>query len=213
MSKRFDIIQLRRIPLLEGRQQHLLTFQSSIGIVTALHIGTEEAGKIDALSIGSEHRISGIQIHRKHGEAGLSHLTGDRALPDQFIERQIPAIKTCLLRGTETLTGRANRFVSLLGVAGLGTELPGPFAQILLAVTRFHTVAGSTDGLIGEMHRVSTHVGDEAPLIQTLCTAHGFPRREPKLAVRLLLECAGREGRNGTSHRRFFLHGGDAPCR
>ena len=183
MAERLNVFELGRIPLLERWQQHFLAFQGRIGIITALHVGTEETRKINALSTGTEHRISSTQINGQHGEAGLSHLAGDGALPDQLIESEIPAIETCLLWSTKTLTGRTNRFMRLLCIAGLGAELPGPLAQIVLAVTRFHTAAGSADRLIREMHRIGAHVGDETTLIQTLRTTHGFPGRKPKLAV------------------------------
>ena len=39
---------------LQGRQQHLLSLQGGVGVVTALHVGAEEAGEVDPLAAGAE---------------------------------------------------------------------------------------------------------------------------------------------------------------
>ena len=66
--------------------------------------------------------------------------------------------------------------MGFLSIARLGTELPGPVAQIFLAVARFHTAACSRNRLIGEMHRIGAHVGDVTAFIQALSAAHRLPR-------------------------------------
>ena len=66
-----------------------------------------------------------IEIHGQHREPGLGHLAGHRALPDQFIEGQIPPVQAGVGWVAEALPRRADRLVGLLGIAGLGGELAG----------------------------------------------------------------------------------------
>ena len=101
--------------------------------------------------------------------------------------------------------------MSLLGVAGLGGELAGGRREELLAVAVGHAAAGRIDRLVGEVHRVGAHVGDEAPLVEGLGGAHRFPGREPQLAVRLLLQGAGGEGGHRLAHGGLLLHRRDPP--
>ena len=56
------------------------------------------------------------------------------------------------------------------------------------------------------MHRIGAHVGDEPPLVKGLGGAHRFPGREPQLAVGLLLQSAGGEGRHRFAQRGLLLH-------
>ena len=152
-----------------------------------------------------------MDLHAQHGELGFSHLAGHGALPDQLIEGQVLAIEACLVGGSEAFPRGANRLVGLLGVAGLGGELARTWAQVVLAIHRGHAVAGRIDGLVGEVHRIGAHVGDEAPLVEALGRAHGVAGREPQLAVGLLLQGAGGEGGHGLAHRGFGLHFGHPP--
>ena len=103
--------------------------------------------------------------------------------------------------------------MGLLGITGLGAELTGAFAQILLAVKALHAAARSTDGLVGQVNRVGPHIGDEPPLVKALGAAHGLPRRQAQLAVGLLLKGAGGEGRNRFANCRLLLNRIDGPGR
>ena len=201
-----------RVAHSQGRQQHLLTLQGGVGIIAALHVGAEEAGEIDALAAGSEAgwaegRLGGgLQIDRQHREARIRHLAGHGALPDQLVERQIAAVQARLGRGAEGFASGANRLVGLLGVAGLGGVLARLGAEVIGAVLLAHTVAGGLDRLVGEMHRIGAHVGDEAPLVEALGGAHRLAGREAQLAIRLLLQGAGGEGRHGLAQRGLLVH-------
>ena len=152
-----------------------------------------------------------MDLHAQHGELGVSHLAGHGALPNQLIEGQVLAIKACLVGGSKTFPGGANGLVGLLGVAGLGGELARTWTQVVLAVHRGHAVAGRIDGLVGEVHRIGAHVGDEAALVEALGRAHRFAGREPQLAVGLLLQGAGGEGGHGLAHRGLGFHFGHPP--
>ena len=101
--------------------------------------------------------------------------------------------------------------MGLLGVAGLGGKLAGAGAEVVLAVLLADAAAGGVDRLVAEVHRVGAHVGDETALVEALGRAHGFPGREPQLAVGLLLQGAGGERRHGLSHRGLLLYGGHLP--
>ena len=183
VSKRFNLLGLRCIADRQRWQQQLLPLQGRIRIVTAFHIGPEETGEINPLAAGPEAGLSRTEVDRQHREPRLSHLTGHRALPDQLINRQITAIKPCIPRGSEALPCRANGLMGLLGITGLGAELTGAFAQILLAVKALHAAARSTDGLVGQVNRVGPHVGDETAFVEALGAAHGFPRRKRSLRL------------------------------
>ena len=175
VTERFNGAAIGSVADLEGWQQNLLALQGGIGVVAALDIGPEKAWEINPLARGPEGAISHLQINRQHGQTGVGHLGGDGALPDEFVERQIPALQTGLPRGPERLPRRPNGFVGLLGIAGFGGELAGGRTEVVLAITLCHTAAGGLDGLLGEIHRVCTHVSDEAPLIEGLGGAHGVP--------------------------------------
>ena len=101
--------------------------------------------------------------------------------------------------------------MGLLRVARLGAELPWAFAQILLAVQLLNAAPGCADRLIRQVHGVGPHVGDEPSLVQPLGAAHGFPSREPQLAVGLLLQGACGERGDWLTNRRFLLHRIDGP--
>ena len=70
----------------QGGQQHLLALQGCIGVIAALHVGAEEAGEIDALTAGAETGVLHIDLGADHGQAGIGHLAGHGAFPDQFVE-------------------------------------------------------------------------------------------------------------------------------
>ena len=190
----------------QGRQQHFLAFQRRIGIIAALHVGAEEAGEVDPLAAGAEGATGGLQVDRQHRETGIGHLAGHGALPDQFVERQIPAIETGFGGGPERLSRRPDRLMGLLGIAGLGAELTRRRAEEFLAVFLGNAAAGRRDRLVGKMHRVGAHVGDVALFVERLGGAHRLAGGEPQLAVGLLLQRAGGEGRHGLAHRGLLLH-------
>ena len=174
VTERLNLFGFRSITDREGRQEHFLPFQSCIRVITSFHVGAEETWKIDALAASPEARLAGAEINRQHREPGFRHLTGNGALPDQLIDREITTLKPSVSRGAEAFAGGTNRLMGFLGIAGLGVELTGALAQVLLSVERFHAAARRTDRLIGEMHRVGAHVRDETALIKSLRAAHGF---------------------------------------
>ena len=110
----------------------------------------------------------------------------------------------------KVLPGGADSFVGLferpwLLVAycrGLGTEVLG-------AVLGFDTGPGGGNGLLRQVHRVGSHVGDVALFIQVLGYTHGFSGREAQLAVGLLLQGGSRKGRRGLAGGRTLIQAAD----
>ena len=99
-----------------------------------------------------------------------------------------------------TDVGGTNGLVSLLGaLAGraIMTHLEVALADVLLDF-----LADGSQRQIAQIHRVGTHVSDQAFLIETLREAHGLLHRQSQLAGSLLLEGTRREGRS-----RCALHG------
>ena len=54
MAEGLNGLRLRCIANAQRRQQHFLTLEGRIGIITALHVGAEETGEVDALAAGPE---------------------------------------------------------------------------------------------------------------------------------------------------------------
>ena len=50
---------------------------------------------------------------------------------------------------------------------------------------------GGVDGLLGQVDRIRTHVGNKALLVEGLGGAHGVAGRQPQLTVGLLLQGGG----------------------
>ena len=65
------------------------------------------------------------------------------------------------------------------------------------------TLRAGGDRLVGDLHAVGTHIGDEADglaadvdaFVEALRDPHGVRRREAELAARFLLQRRGGEGR------------------
>ncbi len=131
--------------------------------------------------------------------AGVGHLRGDRALPDQLVEGELLAAQLAGDLGgrAEPIPRGADRLVRLLRVLDLLLVHPGRVGDVLGAVevARLLTCGGEGGGRQGRA--VGPHVGDVAVLVEPLRDPHRVLAREAQLAGRLLLECRGGEGRGG----------------
>ena len=103
--------------------------------------------------------------------------------------------------------GRADGFVRLLGVLGFVFVNDRLVRQVLGAETLLDGVADFRHRLVGEVHRVGTHVADQADdlavaqvhaLVQRLRRAHGALGGKPEFARGLLLQ-----RRSGERRRRI----------
>ncbi len=139
--------------------------------------------------------------------ACVGHLRGERALPDQVVERQLVAVQLALqlLRRPERVTGGANRLVCLLCVLHLARVLARRFRDRVGAVELDRLLARCGERRLGQRRRVGAHVGDVAVLVQALGDAHRRLRSEAQLAARLLLQRRGHERRGGPARVRLLV--------
>ena len=168
-------------------------------VVDRLAVDLEEAVELDDLAIGDE-LLAGAadgDVDRCLLDLGISHLTGDGALPDEFVE-------LALLGGTFYLgtvhIGGTDGFVSLLGTLRTGVVLA--HFGVFLAVELADFLLGGVDAQSGEVYRVGTHIGNLSVLVEVLGNHHGLADRKAQLAGGLLLE-----GRGGEGRCRRTLHG------
>ena len=137
--------------------------------------------------------------------AGLAHLGGDGALPDQLVE-------LLLLRGPfdgRVLDiGGTDGLVGFLRPLGLGPVLAR--VGIFLAEIVEDELLRRVQGQGGEVRRVGTHVGDQTPFIERLRDAHRGAHGEVELPGSLLLE-GGRGERRGREPGSFLLFQGFDP--
>jgi hypothetical protein len=110
--------------------------------------------------------------------------------------------------------GGADGLVGLLGVLGLGLEQARAGGQVVLAVALGDQGADLVQRLLGQVHRVGTHVGDQADglaadvhaFVELLRHAHGAAGGEAQLARGLLLQGGGGEGRRRVALALLLLH-------
>ena len=101
----------------------------------------------------------------------------------------------------------------LLRVLDLGRVDAGAGRHLVSAVEGRGLGAGGIDGLRAQVHRVGTHVGDEAALVELLGHAHRGVGAEVQLAAGLLLQRGGAEGGVRATGVGLGLNGGDAEGR
>ena len=155
-------------------------------------------------------------------ELGQLHLARYRTLPDQLVELRLVGIElAAYVARASRHVGRADRLVGFLGILRLGLIAARPVRNIGLAVFRADEGADRGDRLVGDLHAVGTHIGDEADgiaadvdaLVEALRDPHGVGRRKAELAARLLLQRRGGERRIGIAPRRPRLDVGDGEGR
>ena len=200
-----------RVALGQRRQAALLLVGRD-RLVAALLVGEHEAAERDHRAGGAELGVAAVgrlraDAHRDGLAAGVGHLRGDRALPDQVVQGRLVALDLALhlVGGAEAVAGRADRLVRLLRVL----HLPVVGARLLRhrvgAVELAGLVARRGDRRLGQRGRVGAHVGDVAVLVEALGDAHRVLRREPELAARLLLQRRGHERRGRAAGVRLAL--------
>ena len=97
----------------------------------------------------------------------------------------------------------------LLRVLDLVRVRAGRRREVRLAEPLDDLRAGRVDRLLGELHRVGTHVGDVAALVEALRDRHRAPRAEAQLVAGLLLQRRGLERRLRSLGERLRLRGRD----
>ena len=177
-------------------------------VVAAFLVELEEAVEL-------HHRAGGAQIEHARAdlagdvdggalELGQLHLARDRAQPDQLVELGLLGLELPhdLARPARHV-GRADRLVRLLRVLRLGLVAARRLGHVAVAIVGADDAARSGDRLVGDLHAVGTHIGNETDglaadvdaLVEPLRDAHGVGGREAELAARFLLQGRGGEGR------------------
>src|SRR5699024_6034375 len=148
-----------------------------------LDVGLEEAGEGDGSAGGGEggRAVAGVvgaglagDPDAHGGAAGVGHLGGDGALPDQLVEAVLLGVEHTvqLAGGGEGLAGGADGLVRLLRVLDLARVLPRRGRDVVAAVQLRGLRTGGGDAGLRQGRRVSTYVGDVAVLVQPLREAH-----------------------------------------
>ena len=202
-----------------GRGRDLGVFAVVALLVAAFFVGGEEARFGDNRSRGREFGLvggdaaAGLNLHRDGCADGVIHLAGQGAFENQLIKLQFRRVQ---LRGqggrqTEGVSGWANRLVGFLGTLGLGFIESGLCRHRVLAVTRSRQGTRRGNGLLRQIHRVGTHIGDEAVFVQGLGGAHGVAGIHPQFARGFLLQRRSGERRGRATPIGLGFHFGDLP--
>ena len=197
--------ELYRLTFNEGRQDTVVVIFR--GVIDAFEIDRHEAREhqrravgtqqVTLWAVGTRQQIDGDGI-----EHGVGHLAGDGAFPDQRIE----ALQIVVDAALEHLRqhcggGRSDGFVGFLGVARFVLVEARALGHRRLAIQPRDDLADLAEGLVGEVHGIGTHVGDEThralavvdTFVELLCKAHGALCAEPELAGGFLLQGGGGE--------------------
>ena len=202
----------RRIGLYRRQQPAVLILR--FRIVAPFLVKLEEAGKADhaAGSAKAMAAIAGSDIDRGAFQAGIGHLAGNGALPDQLVELVLlVAQHAAQAFGQAAHIGGTDRFMRFLGVFGLGLVGTRLFGHEFGAEFRADHPAGGIDGLPGQGDAIGPHIGDQPrgfaadvdALIQALGDVHGHLGAEAQLARGFLLQCRSGEGRLRAALDRF----------
>ena len=153
----------------------------------------------------------GAELHRSGGPAGVGHLRGDGALPDQVVEGEVLAAQLAGHLGgrAEAVTGGADRLVRLLRVLDLLLVVARGVGHVLGAVHLARLGAGGGQRGLRQRGAVGSHVGDVAVLVEPLGDPHRVAAVEPQLARGLLLQGARRERRARAARVGLLGHVGD----
>ena len=143
----------------------------------------------------------------------ILHLRRHGALPDQVVERQLVVFEAGLVGRAEHAARRTDRLVRFLRVGDLVGIAARLVRQVLLAVEPLHQVAGRGDRLVRQRHRIGTHVGDEAALVQALRHLHRLLGGVAQLAVGFLLQRRRGERRVWPERSRRLLDADHLPAR
>ena len=185
------------------------------GLVAHVHVRHAEAEELVCAARRAKHCV--LARARRAGQpqgqaaaAGVDHLAGDRAHPDQLVQRLLVAAELAahLLRGAEAGAGGPDRLVRLLRVLHLVGVRAGRGREVGLAEPLDDLGPGRRDGLLGQRHRIGTHVRDVPTLVEALGHRHRPGRTEAELVPALLLERRGLERCLRAFGERLRLRGG-----
>ena len=195
------------ITRLHGRQDALVLVVGRV--VAALDVHGHVAGlnerravcaqQMPARAVGAGEQVDGHRVLDR-----MDHLAGDGALPDkriEFLQVRVDAPFEHLRQHGGR--GGADRLVRFLRVARFVLVHARRIGHGFRAIQLADHLANFTDGFVGKIDRIGTHVGDETDgalavvdtFIKLLRESHGALRRVAELARRFLLQRRGGEGR------------------
>ena len=139
---------------------------------------------------------AGEHADRRRVADRVGHLRGDRALPNQVVQRQLLLRQgtSHLARRAEVVTGGTDRLVRLLRALRRGAVQARGVGHGLGTIKLGGLLTGGVDRLAGQGRGVGTHVGDVTGLVEGLGGAHRRGGVPVQFARRLLLEGGRREG-------------------
>ena len=200
--------QRHRLADLHFRQLAAFVFVLGGLRITAFLVHREETRVDHRGAARAEHRIHArIEVDADGVERRVLHLARDRALPDQLVKLAllVVEIRRDVARAVQR-GGRTDRLVRFLRVLGLvAVEVRRLRQRLRAEVLRDH-LAHLLDRLGAQVHRVGSHVGDQADhalvaerdaFVQALRDLHRAAGGEAELARGLLLQRRGRERRRG----------------
>ena len=218
VSLRLELLELDRVALRHVRQAAFVVFALGHALVrvAALLVGGEEAAECDHRAGGAELRLlarrGGAGDAERDGLAGgVLHLRGDRADPDQLVQRELVTVQLAcqLLRRSKRVAGRPDRLMRLLRVLHLALVAARLLRDVLVAVQLARLAASGGERRLRQRRRVGAHVRDVAVLVEALGESHRRLGREAELAARVLLQGRRHERRARAADVRLPLDAGD----
>ena len=199
-----DLHRGQDVSLAHLRQVRLVVLGIGVGAQPARERDRAAGGgELDLLARGRLARDR--DLHR--GAAGVFHLGGDGALPNQLVELELLGVERVgqLPGGGKALASRANRLVRLLGVLRLARIRARLRGDVVRAVELCGGRARRFQALGRQRGGVRTHVGDVAVFVQALRDTHRAGGGEVQLPARLLLQRRGHKRRVWPARIRLLL--------
>ncbi len=200
----------------QPRQPAVPGVEVAVGVVAALDVGSQEARKGNRRPAGGElgvlaGRGDAAESQRDRLSAGVGHLAGDGALPDQLIKSELLGgdLRAQLPGGAEAVSGGPDRLMGLLRVLHLLGIDPGGVRDVLRAVESAGLGAGGLQRALRQGCRVGAHVGDVTVVVQPLGDLHGALAGKAQLAAGLLLQGGGHERCRRAATVGLVLHTAD----
>ena len=193
-----------------------------VWIVAIFVIDPQKSIELDHRSGRPQVEQAGADLGRDIGggpfDIGGLHLARDRAHPDELIKLGLLGLEMAgdVARPTRDV-GRANSLVRFLRVLGLGLITPRGFRHVALAVVSADDLAERGQRVLGDLHAVGAHVGDQPDrlaadihaFVKALSDPHRVGGGKAELAAGFLLQGGGRERWIGIPLGRFGFNGGN----
>ena len=187
-------------------QYRQLGFFLALLVVLVFLVDGDEAREHQGLAGGAEQigRAAHGDIEAHRVELRRAYLARQGAFPDHFVEARLIDGEELAHRFRCARNGcRTNRLVRFLRILGFVAEIYRCCGQVAGVEIFRDIVAHVFDGFARQIHRIGTHIGDQADraaadidtLVQLLGGAHGAIRGHAELAYRLLLQRGGRKRR------------------